>query len=593
MKKNLTLSSLLMLLILPLAQISAQSSTQSHIYTIYPFGDSVWAIDTSDYSIATRLGLTTSFGGTVTGGNGVAVTSDHCEMYVILKITGITGRMLAKIDPLTGVCDTVGNLGDNFAGICFTNEDRLFGITGDGANTSESLFEIDPSNGDTTLVTALGAGSDGECISYCPDNNKIYHWSGRNTNNAMHSIDPDSGTVTTINFTGFDWDEIFGAVYIGGGQFRLANLDQEWITIDTNGFAVLDSNNTTHEFYRGMALWNPGGVGGFTITGDTVCPGDTTTVTATCSTNDTVIYEWGDGSAADTAFSATHVYTNTGNRTLSQITIRNGLRDTLTFPVRVQNVPNVAINPGDTAYLCGPMDTVRLQGSGGGSSQWYLNGQAIPAADTNIYLATMPGLYNMTKTNMNGCSDSSSVGTRVIPGMPIVGSFTQNRDTVCQDSMIAFTNTSMGFDTTSWDFGDGNGAGTPNAMHSYSSTGTFTVSMTVFGNCGDSTATSTVVVIDCSVGREPGLAIPGMSLGNLPNPFSGQTRITYSVPEAGNARLRVFNTLGAEIAVLTDGFVTAGSHELDWNAENLNPGVYIYRLEYAGVSISRRMLIIK
>ena len=205
----------------------------------------------------------------------------------------------------------------------------------------------------------------------------------------------------------------------------------------------------------------------------------------------------------------------------------------------------------------------------------------------------MPGLYNMTKTNQNGCTDSAAVGTRVVPGIPVVADYTQDADTVCIDSTISFANSSTGQDTTTWDFGDGNLLGTTNATHSYAATGTFTVTLTVSGDCGTESETSTVVVVDCSVGREPGYGLPDMALGNLPNPFAGSTSITFSIPEAGNVALRVFNALGIEVATVANGFTFAGDHQVDWNAGELGPGVYFYRLEFAGYTLTRRMLILK
>jgi hypothetical protein len=80
---------------------------------------------------------------------------------------------------------------------------------------------------------------------------------------------------------------------------------------------------------------------------------------------------------------------------------------------------------------------------------------------------------------------------------------------------------------------------------------------------------------------------------NYPNPFNPSTAISFSLPSAGHARLRVFDVLGREIATLVDGDLTSGPHQIEWNASGLASGVYFYRLDGAGGSLTRRTLLIR
>ena len=80
---------------------------------------------------------------------------------------------------------------------------------------------------------------------------------------------------------------------------------------------------------------------------------------------------------------------------------------------------------------------------------------------------------------------------------------------------------------------------------------------------------------------------------NYPNPFNPSTTIRFSIPKEGNVKLSVFNVLGQEVANLVNGFKTAGSYSVNWNAETLSSGLYIYRLESADNVISKKMLLIK
>ncbi|MBU2493991.1 MAG: T9SS type A sorting domain-containing protein [Bacteroidetes bacterium] len=80
---------------------------------------------------------------------------------------------------------------------------------------------------------------------------------------------------------------------------------------------------------------------------------------------------------------------------------------------------------------------------------------------------------------------------------------------------------------------------------------------------------------------------------NYPNPFNPSTTIRFVVPEASNVKLRVFNTLGEQVAELFSGFRNAGTYSINWNAENISSGVYIYRLEVGSTVISKKMTLLK
>lgn len=80
---------------------------------------------------------------------------------------------------------------------------------------------------------------------------------------------------------------------------------------------------------------------------------------------------------------------------------------------------------------------------------------------------------------------------------------------------------------------------------------------------------------------------------NYPNPFNPSTNIKYSVPEAGNIRLSVYNLVGEEVAVLVDGFSQAGFYEVTFDASNLSTGVYLYKLQSANSVQTKKMMLLK
>lgn len=80
---------------------------------------------------------------------------------------------------------------------------------------------------------------------------------------------------------------------------------------------------------------------------------------------------------------------------------------------------------------------------------------------------------------------------------------------------------------------------------------------------------------------------------NYPNPFNPKTNINFSIPEAGNVRLVVFDITGKEIAVLVNEKMKAGSYNADWDAANMPSGVYFYRITSGSFSSVKKMILVK
>ncbi len=80
---------------------------------------------------------------------------------------------------------------------------------------------------------------------------------------------------------------------------------------------------------------------------------------------------------------------------------------------------------------------------------------------------------------------------------------------------------------------------------------------------------------------------------NYPNPFNPTTKITYNVPSKSNVSIKVYNTLGQEVATLVNTVKNAGTHEVSFNASNLSSGVYFYTLTAGGFTSTKKMMLIK
>ena len=80
---------------------------------------------------------------------------------------------------------------------------------------------------------------------------------------------------------------------------------------------------------------------------------------------------------------------------------------------------------------------------------------------------------------------------------------------------------------------------------------------------------------------------------NYPNPFNPSTQISFGLPFRSNVVLKIFNTLGEEVAELVNGSLEAGTHSFNFDASNLTSGIYIYSLQTDAGVISKKMTLIK
>ena len=74
---------------------------------------------------------------------------------------------------------------------------------------------------------------------------------------------------------------------------------------------------------------------------------------------------------------------------------------------------------------------------------------------------------------------------------------------------------------------------------------------------------------------------------NYPNPFNPASLIKYSLPEASNVRIEIFNMLGQKVADLVDTYMSAGIHEVTWNASGFSSGIYLIAMKAVGVESNK------
>ncbi|MDE2740945.1 MAG: DUF362 domain-containing protein [Gemmatimonadota bacterium] len=87
-------------------------------------------------------------------------------------------------------------------------------------------------------------------------------------------------------------------------------------------------------------------------------------------------------------------------------------------------------------------------------------------------------------------------------------------------------------------------------------------------------------------------------LENYPNPFNPSTRIRFALPQAGPAKLDIYNAAGQWICTLVEGDVTSGYHEVMWDARNASgfnvaSGTYFAVLKAGDLRKARPMTLVR
>ncbi len=79
---------------------------------------------------------------------------------------------------------------------------------------------------------------------------------------------------------------------------------------------------------------------------------------------------------------------------------------------------------------------------------------------------------------------------------------------------------------------------------------------------------------------------------NYPNPFNATTTIEYSIEEANFVRLAVYDVSGREVKKLVEENKPAGKHTVVFEATDLTPGVYFYKIEVGNLSSQPQKMIL-
>lgn len=80
---------------------------------------------------------------------------------------------------------------------------------------------------------------------------------------------------------------------------------------------------------------------------------------------------------------------------------------------------------------------------------------------------------------------------------------------------------------------------------------------------------------------------------NYPNPFNPLTTIEFSIPVREKVELKVFNSIGEEVATILNTELNAGKHKVEFSASSLASGIYFYRIRSGNFTNTKKLLLLK
>jgi PKD repeat protein len=150
-----------------------------------------------------------------------------------------------------------------------------------------------------------------------------------------------------------------------------------------------------------------------------------------------------------------------------------------------------------------------------------------------------------------------------------------------------------------WSFGNGDVSTEQNPFYVYPESGIYTVSLTVYGPDGDDTIVKPDCIhVDTATSAQEEIPKQYELFPCAPNPFNPSTTIRFSLPEATEVTLAIYDLSGMEVLNLAKGDYPAGNHVVTWRGMDSQgtaqaSGIYFYRLEAGGFIQTRKMTLLK
>jgi PKD repeat protein len=308
-------------------------------------------------------------------------------------------------------------------------------------------------------------------------------------------------------------------------------------------------------------------------------------------------YSWDFGDGTTSALKDPHhKYAKAGTYSVKlTATADGGCDDTLKQDAVITAGPTVKIG-GDINVCVGT--TVQLYDSStvpGPATitgrTWVFGDKSSTSSATNpTHNYTLPGTYWvwLISTTSTGCKDSSSTLVQVnkLPDTGFVATLIKGR----QYNFSANDKSSVVY---LWNFGDNNTATGATASHTYTSNGTYTVSLRIANIDSCVTSTTHSLAVNASALAEQMEQELGIQL--YPNPATHQFTLAYTLARQSMVHIAILDITGRQIGVIANAQEAGGQY--NWNVNtndyNMQGGVYMIQMIVDGQAINKSLIQLK
>ena len=195
------------------------------------------------------------------------------------------------------------------------------------------------------------------------------------------------------------------------------------------------------------------------------------------------------------------------------------------------------------------------------------------------------GSYTVTITDNNNCTQVSSP-IAIADGQQVIAGITSSSTIIylSEGGQIQFNSLSAGATSYLWDFGDGNTSSDKNPLHTYTATGTYTVTLTAFnGPCSDA-QTDIIVVLETTgaVAITDNLDEVSITQEN------SNVIVKFNLLKRSQAEIEVFNSVGQLITSMTTN-VKRSDVKLD--LPQMADGIYLVNVNTKEVSLTKKLML--